>query len=66
MSHDASDHLTDAEHARLSYLIERLGETRTAERLQICRTSVLRLLSRRPTRLGTLALARIGLSKTGA
>jgi hypothetical protein len=55
--------LTDQEHARLAALIDAIGETNAAERLRICRTSVLRLLSRRPVRLGTISLARVALSR---
>jgi hypothetical protein len=55
--------LTDGEHAKLADWIERLGEVRTAELLRVSRMALLRLLSRRPVRLGTIALARIGLAK---
>lgn len=55
--------LTDDEHARLNALVDRLGEQRAAESLRISRASMLRLLSRRPVRFGTISLARIGLSK---
>jgi len=55
--------LTDAEHARLLQRVEAFGEEKTAEHLRMSRASVLRLLCRRPVRLGTIGLARIGLSK---
>jgi len=56
--------LTDDEHSRLSALIEKVGEAKAAERLRICTNSVLRMLSRRPVRLGTISLARIALSRS--
>lgn len=55
--------LNDAEQARLAERVNRLGEVRAAESLRISRASMLRLLSRRPVRLGTISLARIGLAK---
>jgi len=55
--------LTEDELSRLARLVDVCGETRAAEHLRICRTSVLRLLSRRPVRLGTISLARVGLAK---
>ncbi|MBV9947525.1 MAG: hypothetical protein JOZ69_11790 [Myxococcales bacterium] len=55
--------LTPDEHAKLASMVERFGEVGAAERLRLSRVSVLRLLSRRPVRLGTISLARISLSK---
>jgi hypothetical protein len=59
---DSDDVLTDAELAKLARLLESIGEVRTAERLRLSRTSVLRLLSKRPVHLGTISLARINLA----
>jgi hypothetical protein len=66
MTFDLADGLlNDDEHAKLTERINRMGEGRTADSLRISRGSLLRLLSRRPVRLGTISLARIGLSKSG-
>ena len=55
--------LNDEEHVKLVGLMDRLGEVRLAEHLRIARMTLLRVLSRRPARLGTIGLVRIGLSK---
>jgi hypothetical protein len=55
--------LSDAELAKLTLRLDVYGEVRTAAHLRLSRTSVLRLLSRRPVHLGTISLARIGLAK---
>jgi len=55
--------LSDDDHARLLERVEAFGEEKTAQQLRMSRSSVLRLLCRRPVRLGTIGLARIGLSK---
>jgi hypothetical protein len=55
--------LNDDELERLKVRMDRLGEVRTAENLRISRMALLRLVARRPVRLGTISLARIGLAK---
>jgi hypothetical protein len=55
--------LSDTEVETLRALVERVGDGRAAEHLQLSVGSVLRLLGRRPARRGTLAQARIALAK---
>lgn len=56
--------LSNDELEKLTLLVEVRGEVGAAERLKISRTSVLRLMLRRPVRLGTAELARIGLARS--
>jgi hypothetical protein len=63
MANDPEVFLTEKELARLAERVERLGEVGAAETLRLSRTSVLRLMCKRPVRLGTVAMARIGLAK---
>ena len=57
--------LDAAERQRTMALVERVGETRAAERFGVSRSSLVRGLAGRPLRRGTLTLMRLALVGIG-